>query len=65
LPANMRDVGDAVPYDVDDIYTAALSDKKRSGGTITEVIPTALGNCKLMAMPVEELRDWIELGMEG
>jgi len=50
-------------YTPEELFNAALSDKKRSGGTITEVIPAALGNCELVTMPVDELRHWIELGI--
>lgn len=45
------------------IYHAALTDKKRTGDTITEVIPRAVGECALQKMPVAELLDWIEMGL--
>jgi 3-dehydroquinate synthase len=41
---------------------AALSDKKRSGGTITLVIPEALGSVMLHHVPVGELENIIQLG---
>jgi 3-dehydroquinate synthase len=44
------------------IFEAALTDKKRAGDTITEVIPNKLGNCQLLKMPVSELFEWIDLG---
>ena len=46
------------------LYEAALNDKKRSGGNITEVVPRAIGECVLRKMPVGELLEWIELGHE-
>ena len=46
------------------LYEAALNDKKRAGGTITEVVPRALGECVLRKMPVGELLEWIEVGLE-
>ncbi|MCL2576515.1 MAG: 3-dehydroquinate synthase [Defluviitaleaceae bacterium] len=44
----------------EEIYTAALSDKKRTADTIIEVIPVALGNCELRKIPISELIEWIE-----
>ena len=46
------------------LYEAALNDKKRAGGDITEVVPCAIGKCVLRKMPVGELLEWIELGLE-
>ena len=42
---------------------AALSDKKRQGGTITLVLPHAIGDCRLQALPVEELATFIKAGL--
>jgi hypothetical protein len=39
---------------------AALSDKKRSGGKITLVLPDAIGKCHLEKVPVTELPLWFE-----
>ncbi len=50
-------------YDAESLYTAALGDKKRAGGAITLVVPTALGAAKLHPIPVEELRSWIQEGL--
>ena len=44
---------------------AALSDKKRAGGTITLVIPQRIGQCTLCDLPVEQLTDVFRAGMEG
>jgi 3-dehydroquinate synthase len=41
------------------IFKAALTDKKRAGDTITEVIPTAPGNCELKKIPMNELMEWL------
>ena len=46
------------------LYEAALNDKKRAGGNITEVVPRAIGECVLRKMPVGELPEWIELGSQ-
>ena len=46
------------------LYEAALNDKKRSGGSITEIVPCTIGKCELRKMPVGELFEWIELGLQ-
>jgi len=45
------------------LIEAALSDKKRSGKQITEVIPERIGKCVLHSFSLEELEDFIKLGM--
>lgn len=47
-----------------DLAEAAMSDKKRRGGTITLVLPQEIGHCILHKMPVDELEDFICLGLE-
>jgi len=47
-----------------DLYEAALTDKKRMGDTLTEVIPRAIGHCELHKMPVTDLLDWIQTGYD-
>lgn len=46
---------------VEEIYAAALGDKKRQGGTLTLVVPEKIGRCVLHKIPVEELGAWIEV----
>ena len=43
------------PYSAEALYHAALSDKKRSGGNITLILPRSLGECVLHKLPCEEL----------
>lgn len=43
---------------------AALADKKRAGNTITIVLPTGIGSCKLKPIPVEDLEAVFQAGME-
>lgn len=47
-------------YSADEIYNALLSDKKRRGGTISVVLPRAIGDCMLVALPVEELESLLK-----
>lgn len=55
----------------DTIYTAAqladaaLADKKRTGGTLTLVLPTAIGHCQLYPVEVSQLENLINLALEA
>lgn len=42
-------------YEPKDLADVALSDKKRTGGTINFVVPKAMGECVLKKIPVETL----------
>ena len=50
-------------YGAKEIYSSALSDKKRSGGTVNLIVPRTIGDCIILPMPVEELESFIEAGM--
>ena len=50
-------------YSADELYECALSDKKRSGGTVNLIIPKAIGFCDIVPTPVEELKSFIEAGL--
>lgn len=45
------------------LYTSALSDKKRSGGTVNLIVPRAIGDCIIRPTPVEEIQSFIEAGL--
>ena len=53
------------PYSPEELYSAAIGDKKRMGGKITVVIPEKIGSCSLKTMPVNELLELARLGKEG
>jgi 3-dehydroquinate synthase len=48
---------------VDEISRHALSDKKRSGGTVKLILPEAIGDCAIVPTPVEELKSFIQEGL--
>jgi 3-dehydroquinate synthase len=50
------------PFKPHELFEASLTDKKRAGNFITEVIPRAVGDCVLHKIPISELQDWIETG---
>ncbi|MBQ7768443.1 MAG: 3-dehydroquinate synthase [Oscillospiraceae bacterium] len=50
-------------FSAEDLYTSALSDKKRSGGTVNLIIPREIGHCEIVPTPVEKLEFFIEEGL--
>lgn len=51
-------------YSVDELLPEFMSDKKRTGGSITIVIPSEYGTSKLVKMSMEEFRKFISIGVE-
>lgn len=49
-------------YTAEEIFAAALSDKKMSGGTLHLVVPERIGCCRVEKIPAEELMDWLRAG---
>lgn len=46
-----------------ELYESALSDKKRSGGTVNLIVPKEIGNCLILPTDVTELKSFIEAGL--
>lgn len=46
-----------------ELYTSALSDKKRAGGTVNLIIPREIGHCEIIPTPVEKLESFIKEGL--
>ena len=53
----------ATQTNAETLFRYALSDKKRSGGTVNLIIPRAIGNCEIVSTPVEEILSFIEEGL--
>ena len=51
-------------FSAEELYKVSLSDKKRSLDTMSLVVPEKLGVCKIVNVPVDELEDFIEKGMQ-
>ncbi len=51
-------------FSSEEIYSAALSDKKSSGDKITLIIPREIGKCELRETKLGELKEIIALGLE-
>jgi 3-dehydroquinate synthase len=47
----------------EDIYHHALSDKKRSGGTVNLIVPRAIGDCAIVPTALEDLKTFIKEGL--
>ena len=50
-------------YSAEELYHVALSDKKRSSGTVNLIIPERIGFCRIAPTPVEKLQSFIEAGL--
>ena len=50
-------------FSAQQLYTSALSDKKRAGGTVNLIIPQEIGHCEIVPTPVEKLESFIKEGL--
>ena len=50
-------------FNSESLFKCALSDKKRSGGTVNLIIPKKIGLCDIVPTPVEKLQSFIEEGL--
>lgn len=50
-------------YSAEDLFSYTLSDKKRSGGMVSLIIPRVIGQCDIVPTGVEELKSFIEAGL--
>lgn len=50
-------------YSANDLAVLALSDKKRSGGFVSLIIPREIGICEIIPTPVEQLESFIQAGL--
>lgn len=50
-------------FEAEDLYAYTLSDKKRSGGTVKLIVPKALGQCEIVPVGVDALKNWIKAGL--
>lgn len=53
-----------LPFDAQALAAAASLDKKRSGDTLTLVLPERIGKCRLHTVPISALESLVRLGME-
>lgn len=50
-------------FSAKELFNCALSDKKRTGGTVNLIIPREIGHCEIIPTPVENLESFIEEGL--
>ena len=50
-------------YSAEELFSCALSDKKRSGNNVRLIIPREIGRCDIVPTPVSELTSFIEAGL--
>lgn len=60
-----HDLPTEAPYSTEELAEAALTDKKRTGESITLVLPCRIGACELRKIPVAELKAIIDAGREA
>lgn len=53
----------ACDYTAEQLFQAALQDKKRRGDQITLILPDAIGCCRRHVMPVDQLQGFIAAGL--
>ena len=53
----------ATDFTAKQLFASALSDKKRSGGTVNLIVPENIGECKIIPTPIDELESLIEEGL--
>ena len=51
-------------YTADELYDTLLLDKKFSGGRLHLVVPREIGRCDIVPVTPDELRFWLEAGLE-
>ena len=51
------------PFTTEQLYEITLSDKKRSGGTITLAVPYGMGDTRLVTVPTDALEHYIRAGL--
>ena len=52
---NIQGIRVQIPYTADELCSAALSDKKRNGDTVSLVLPGPIGSCRIENVPVASL----------
>ena len=50
-------------YTADQLYGAALSDKKRAGGFVNVIVPNTIGKCSILKISVDDLKAFIQEGL--
>ena len=49
-------------YPAEQMLGVVLHDKKSSGGSVSLIVPTAVGSCEIRKTPASEISDWLRAG---
>lgn len=60
---NTFELPNSTVFTAQDLFHAALSDKKRSGSHVNLIIPERIGKCIIRQTPISELKSFIEAGL--
>lgn len=50
-------------YTAEELFSYTLSDKKRSGSSVSMILSDSIGNCRITPTPVAQLKSFIEAGL--
>ena len=50
-------------FTADELFCSALSDKKRTGGSVNLIVPQAIGDCQIVPVAVSKLESFIKAGL--
>jgi len=62
---NQYNLPSSTAFSEDEIFDTVLTDKKRLSDKLTLVVPRKPGHCDLMKLPIDEVREFLHLGLEG
>lgn len=57
-----NDLPTETEYSLDELYSASTSDKKIASGKMHLIVPEEIGRCRIVSMPVPEMREWMKDG---
>ena len=60
---NVFQLPSCTSFSAQQIYTGALSDKKRTGSNVNLIIPRQIGKCEIYPTPLDQLLPFIEAGL--
>jgi len=51
-----------ITYGLEEMFDVVLVDKKNSGSVTNLIVPTSIGNCRIMKVRTEMIKGWLEEG---
>lgn len=50
-------------YSVEELMQPMLSDKKRAGSTVSFIVPNSVGDCGILPLKIEEIKNFVKAGL--